>query len=132
MATRAGRVAFDNAAARGIVAALASGPRILGEVAQTRGIDPADAVASALVLSASGQLQPAESVRAPATDFNAVVLCRLNGSEEITYLAMPFGTGILINDAAREMLTNGNAAGEEPSWQDFLAVHGWRDWPLGS
>jgi SAM-dependent methyltransferase len=132
MATRAGRVVFDNAAARGIVAALASGPRILGEVAQTRGIDPADVVASALVLSAFGQLQPAESVRAPATDFNAVVLSRLSGSEEITYLAMPFGTGILINDAAREMLTNGNAAGEESSWQDFLAVHGWRDWPLGS
>ncbi len=130
VAAQAGRITFDNAAAREIVAALASGPRTLGAVAQERGIAPADAVASALVLCASGQMQPAEPTRAPVGLFNAVVLNKLNGPEEIAYLAMPFGTGIFINDAVREILTNRPTVEAEPSWQDFLAVHGWSNQPL--
>ena len=99
----------------------------LGEIAQQRGIADADAVASALALCAAGQMQPAEPVPAPVTSFNTAVLGRLNGPEEIAYLAMPFGTHIFINDAVREMLAQPLTVDAEPSWQDFLAVHGWRN-----
>jgi SAM-dependent methyltransferase len=127
MAAPAGRISFDNATSRDIVAALASAPATLGEIAQQRGIADADAVASALALCAAGQMQPAEPVPAPVTSFNTAVLGRLNGPEEIAYLAMPFGTHIFINDAVREMLAQPLTVDAEPSWQDFLAVHGWRN-----
>ena len=70
-------------------------------------------------------MQPAESIPAQVTNFNAAVLRRLQGPEEIEYLAMPFGTHIYINDAVREFLTQGTTVDAEPSWRDFLAVHGW-------
>jgi len=122
-----GRISFDTAASRSIVAALASGPSTLGAIAQQHDIAPADAVASALILCASGQMQPAESVPVQVKNFNAAVLRRLQGPEEIVYLAMPFGTHIYINDAVRQFLTQGMTVAAEPSWQDFLAVHGWGD-----
>lgn len=124
MAAPAGRITFDNAASRGIVAALSTGPATLGEVVQLRGIDPTDAVASALALCASRQMQPAEPLPAPVTSFNAAVLGRLDGPEEIAYLAMPFGTHIFINESVREILAQRMTVDGEPSWQDFLAVHG--------
>jgi len=122
-----GRISFDTAASRSIVAALASGPSTLGAIAQQHDLAPADAVASALILCASGQMQPAESVPVQVKNFNAAVLRRLQGPEEIVYLAMPFGTHIYINDAVRQFLTQGMTVAAEPSWQDFLAVHGWSD-----
>jgi SAM-dependent methyltransferase len=127
MAPPAGRITFDSATSRSIVAALASGPATLGEIAQRHDIAPADAMASALILCASGQMQPAESVPAQVTNFNAAVLRRLQGPEEISYLAMPFGTHIYINDAVRGFLTQHMTVDAEPSWRDFLAVHGWRN-----
>jgi SAM-dependent methyltransferase len=124
VAAPAGRVAFDTPAARKIVGALASGPRVLGEVAQECDIAPADALASALTLCACGQMQPTEAASAPVTAFNAAVLSRLNGAEEIGYLATPFGSSILINNAVRENLTKCQPSRAEPSWQNYLAVHG--------
>jgi len=70
-------------------------------------------------------MQPAESLPVQVKNFNAAVLRRLQGPEEIVYLAMPFGTHIYINDAVRQFLTQGMPVAAEPSWQDFLAVHGW-------
>jgi SAM-dependent methyltransferase len=124
MSAPAGRIAFDTAAARKIVDALASGPRVLGDIAHKFDIAPADVVASGLVLCASGQMQPAEQTNAPVAAFNAAVAARLNGDEEIGYLATPFGTHIPINDAVREILTNRETSVTEPSWRDYLAVHG--------
>lgn len=131
MVTRAGRVAFDKPAARSIVAALASGPKPLGDIVQECGLTAADAMASALLLCASGQMHPAESSPAAVQAFNKVVRDRLNGPEEIGYMAMPFGTVIVINDALREILANGAMkTAADRSWQDFLAVHGCGSLPI--
>lgn len=120
----AGRMVLTPAA-RTIVEALASGPRVLDDVVQEYGIAPTDAVPSALMLCATGQMQPTEPGRATVTAFNAAVLGRLNGGEEVGYFATPFGTSILINETVRDIL-NENHRDEraDPSWQDYLAIHG--------
>jgi hypothetical protein len=120
----AGRTDFDTPAARTVVRALASGPRVLSKIAQEFRIAPRDAVAIALTLCASGQMQPTEAASTSVSAFNLAVLSRLDGPEEIGYFAGPFGTSVVINDAVREILANRGTSKAESSWQDYLAVHG--------
>src|SRR5215467_14413396 len=87
--TPAGRLTFDNAAARAIVMALAAGPCRLRDIVEQGGVTPMDVIANAMVLCASTQIRPVEPTRANVAPMNAVILRRLGCPEEVTYLALP-------------------------------------------
>ena len=123
--TSAGQLAFDNAAARAIVAALASGPRTLGDVVQQGVANVGDVIANAMVLSASAQIRPVESTRTSVAAMNTALVRRLGGPEEIPYLALPCGTAIGINDKMRSLLRGQTGDGDEfAEWRGFLAAQG--------
>ena len=122
--TSAGQLAFDNAAARAIVAALAAGPRALGDVAE-QGVATGDIIANAMVLSASTQIRPVESTRTSVAAINAALVRRFGGLEEIPYFALPCGTAIGINDKTRSLLRGQTGDGDEfAEWRGFLAAQG--------
>jgi len=123
--TAAGQLNFDNAAARGVVAALAAGPCRLGDIAEQRSLDPADVIANTMVLCASNQIRPVEIARASVAALNAAISRRLGSPEEIPYLALPCGTAVGIGDTLRVLL-RGEAedSAEAGAWRDFLATHG--------
>jgi len=125
--TPAGKLAFDNAVARATIAALATGPCLLGDIAERSGAAAADVIANAMVLSASTQIQPVESMRASVAAMNAAILRRLGGAEEILYLGVPCGTAVPINRALRSLLRGDTGEGDgSGEWRDFLAAHGLR------
>jgi SAM-dependent methyltransferase len=122
--TRAGMVSFDSSVARRIVAGLASGPRRIGKLANDLGITAEEALAAVLLLSVSGQVLPTEPDPVDVTTFNAAVRGRLNGPEEIAFLATSYGAHIHIDQTAREILSNGANNEHEQSWRELLAAHG--------
>ena len=123
--TAAGRLNFDNAAARGIIAGLSSGPRRLGALAEQGGAAADDIIANAMVLCASTQIRPVESGQASVAAMNAAISRRLGGPEEILYLALPCGTALPVNRLVRSHLRGEAVEGEEfGEWRDFLVAHG--------
>ncbi|MGV7216422.1 class I SAM-dependent methyltransferase [Bradyrhizobium sp. UFLA05-112] len=124
-ATPAGRLAFDNAAARGIVMALAAGPCRLRDIVEQVGVIPMDVIANAMVLCASTQIRPVEPTHADVAPLNAVISRRLGCPEEVTYLALPCGTAVSIDSRLRAVLRGETADGPEcEAWRTFLAAHG--------
>jgi SAM-dependent methyltransferase len=120
----AGRLDFDNAVARAIIAGLATGPCRLGAIAERCGAAAQDIVANAMVLCASTQILPVESGRASVAAINAAISRRLGGPEEVPYVALPCGTGLPVNDPMRSLL-RGDAGGVEcGEWREFLVAHG--------
>jgi SAM-dependent methyltransferase len=123
--TAAGRLNFDNAAARAITAALAAGPCRLGTIAEQSGAAAEDVVANTMVLCASTQIRPVESGRASVAAINAAISRWLGGPEEVPYVALPCGTALAINDPMRSILRGDTGKGVEyDGWRDFLAAHG--------
>src|SRR5262249_26647918 len=84
--TAARRPGFDNASARAIVAALAAGPRRLGEIAEQDGMATEDIVANAVVLCASNQIRPVEATPAPVAAVNAAMSPPPGGPAEVRWL----------------------------------------------
>jgi SAM-dependent methyltransferase len=123
--TPAGRLDFDNAAARTIIATLAAGPCRLGDIAEQRGVAAEDVIANTMVLCASNQIRPVEPVSTSVAGINAAISRRLGGPEQISYLALPCGTAVLIDEALRALL-RGEAGdrGEIHERRQFLAAHG--------
>jgi hypothetical protein len=126
MLTPAGRLRFDNAAARAIVSVLAAGPASLEHIIGEAGVQPQDVVTNILALCAAGAVWPVEPGRAVVSMLNEVIRRRLGGPEEIRYLVLPCGTAVAIDDALLVLLK-----GQEPArvhgrghWQRFLASHG--------
>jgi hypothetical protein len=126
--TPAGRLEFDNAAARSIVRALASGPMRLAELATASDIDPQDALANALVLCAVDAIRPVEQGRTSVGNINQAVRRRLGTAEELPQLALPCGTALPINDALRHILRDGDQTEQSGvvEWQRFLNTSGIR------
>ena len=123
-ATPAGRLAFENAAARAIVMALAAGPCRLRDIAEQGDVTPMDVIANAMVLCASTQIRPIEPTHADVASMNAVILRRLGGPEEVAYLALPCGTAVSIDSTLRAVLRGETADGPDcEAWRTFLAVH---------
>jgi SAM-dependent methyltransferase len=98
--TPAGKLGFDNTAARHIVSALSSGPRRLAEIADPA-IPERDLIANLLVLSAARTIWPVNDVSVSVSRLNAAILGRLGRPDEINCLALPFGTAL---PASRELL----------------------------
>ena len=130
MKTPAGRLRYDNAVARNMVAAFAAGPRQLVEISTEFGLASEDVLANALILSAAGALRPVEESRIPTRNLNAAIHRRLGRSEEIRFLALPCGTALPIDDALlRQIKARGTTNdGNRPEWPTFLAAHG--VWPV--
>jgi SAM-dependent methyltransferase len=125
VATPAGRLRYDNAAARGIVSALSAGPASLAEIAVKSTLAGQDLLANVLVLCAADAVWPVESRRVCVSAVNEAILRRFGGPEELHYLALPCGTALAIDDALLRALRDGRTTGggKHGDWQDFLASH---------
>jgi SAM-dependent methyltransferase len=111
MTTPAGFFAYDSPAARAIIAALAAG-------------QPASAsnLKTLLTLCAAGDIMPAEPGRASVADLNRALCGRVDGPEEIRWLALPCGTAVEADPALLRALRDGQPL--DDGWRDFLACHG--------
>jgi hypothetical protein len=123
-ATGAGRLAFDNTIARGIVAALAGGPQRLLDMAPA-GISMQDLLANLIVLCCAGAVRPVEPRDASVAALNQVIWRRVDGPEEIDHIALPCGTAIRAEPALLRALRDGNHI-TDPTlscWLNLFAVY---------
>ncbi len=118
--TPGGERAYDPATARAIVAALAAGPRPLADLAPAP-----DLLDVALTLCAAGDAMPVEPGGEPVVKLNRAIWRRLDGAEEIGWLALPCGTAMEADRDLLRLLRDGTAIGDDrcPGWRDFLASH---------
>ena len=123
MPTPAGRVRYDNAAARAIIASLMSGIRRLADIpsgfAATR-----DLMANMLVLCAAGDLRPAETTRAPVGPLNRALRRRIGKADEIPAIALPCGTALDIDHELLGLMRGSDNGGTSAEWREFLDLHG--------
>ena len=118
VASPAGQVDYDNAAARAIVAALAAGDTCLADVKGDSG--PQDLLANALALCAGDDVRPVETGRAPVAKLNRALRRRIGVENETPLVALSCGTALevdlrLLGSIDDSMRTQ---------WREFLAAHG--------
>jgi Predicted methyltransferase regulatory domain len=119
--TPAGARAYDTPTARRIVAALAAGPRSLSD------LGPApELLENALTLCAAGDVMPVEPGGEQVARLNRAIWQRLDGPEEIRWLALPCGTALETDRRLLRSLSAGAEIDDElyPGWRGFLASHG--------
>lgn len=116
----AGPLVYDTSAARAIIAALTRGPRALTGPATAQDLE------TILTLCATGDMMPAEPRKAPAGDLNRILCRRIDGPEEIRWLALPCGTALEIDRGLMRLLRDGGEIDQSrfPGWRDFLGAHG--------
>lgn len=120
---RAGELAFDNDTARGIVAALAGGPRCLVDLP---GLERQDLVASVLALCCAGAVRPVEAEDASADAVNRAICERLGGPEQIDYVALCCGTAVRAKEPILRAFRDRDAAPADPTtaaWLHYLIAH---------
>ncbi len=113
--TPAGSLAYDSSAARGIIAGLAAGqPAGTGDLR------------TLLTLCAAGDIMPAEPGHASVADLNRALCSRIDGPEEIRWLALPCGTAVPAEPSLLRALHDGRPIDDNcfPGWREFLASHG--------
>ena len=123
--TARGRIRYDSLAARAIVAALASGPRVPADLtADLPG--QRDLLDAVLALCAGGDAVPVEPVGAAVGALNHAMWQRLDGPEEVLWLALPCGTAVPAERDLLRRLRDGAPIDERrfPGWSGFLAAHG--------
>lgn len=111
MTTPAGSVTYDSPAARAIVAKLSA-----GRLARTEDLK------TLLTLCAAGDIMPAEPGHASVADLNRALCSRVDGAEEIRWLALPCGTAVGVDPALLRALRDGQPL--DDGWRGFLASHG--------
>ncbi len=111
MTTPAGSVTYDSPAARAIVAELNA-----GRIARTEDLK------TLLALCAAGDIMPAEPGHASVADLNLALCRRVDGPEEIRWLALPCGTAVEVDPGLLRALRDGQPLDE--GWRDFFASHG--------
>ena len=123
MPTPAGRVRYDNPAARAIIASLMSGVRRLADIPS--GFAAArDLIANMLVLCAAGDVRPTETTRTPVGPLNRALRRRLGKAEEVPAVALPCGTALDIDQDIVRLLSGADAGGMSADWREFLELHG--------
>jgi SAM-dependent methyltransferase len=124
-ATPAGFHPYNNPTARAIVGALVVGPRSFAEVASVQA-SPQDLAPNVLLLCAVGDAMPVEPGRAPVETLNRAIFRRLDGPEQIRWLALPCGTALDVDLSLMRRLRDGEKIDEYefPGWRGFLASHG--------
>jgi SAM-dependent methyltransferase len=118
-ATPAGDLSYDNPATRRLVAELAGGPRSMPENTS------AETLTSLLTLCAVGEVMPVERGFAEIGRLNRVLAERVDGPEEIRWLALPCGTALEVERGMMRLLRDGCHIDDAqfPGWQEFLAAH---------
>ncbi|MGC1888622.1 MAG: class I SAM-dependent methyltransferase [Stellaceae bacterium] len=111
MTTPAGPLTYDNSAARAIVAELTA-----GRLARTENLQ------TLLTLCAAGDIVPAESGQASVAALNRALCGRVDGPEEIRWLALPCGTAVEVDPGLLRALRDGQPI--DDGWRHFLACHG--------
>jgi SAM-dependent methyltransferase len=111
MTTPAGSLTYDSPAARAIVAELTA-----GRLARTEDLK------TLLTLCAAGDIMPAEPGHAFVADLNRALCGRVDGPEEIRWLALPCGTAVAVEPGLLRALHDGLPVDER--WRDFFASHG--------
>jgi hypothetical protein len=113
--TPAGSFAYDSPAARTIIAGLAAGQPV------TTG-DPR----TLLILCAAGDIMPAEPGCTSVADLNRALYKRVDGPEEIRWLALPCGSAVAVEPDLLRALRDGRPVDDNrfPGWREFLASHG--------
>lgn len=116
--TPAGPLAYEGPAARAIIAALARGPRPITGMTE----DPEIVV----TLCAAGDIMPVERGDAGVGDLNRLLCGRVDGPEEIGWLALPCGTALKADRALLRAIRDGQAIDERrfPGWRGLLAGYG--------
>ena len=122
--TPAGPLAYDTRAARAIIGALTPGPRSLTAVVPKPGT--AEDLKTILTLCAAGDAMPVEPGNAPVADLNRILCGRIDGPEEIRWLALPCGTALEVDRGLIRLLRDGEEIddGRFPGWREFIAAHG--------
>lgn len=117
--------AYDNPAARAIVATLAAGPRSFAGPAPNSSAAE-DLLKNMLTLCATGDILPVEPGGAPVGALNRALGGRLDGPEEIRWLALPCGTAVALDRSLIRLLRDGEEIDDDkfPGWRSFLASHG--------
>jgi SAM-dependent methyltransferase len=122
--TPAGPVLYDTPAARVIINALMPGARSLTGATS----NPATArdLKTILTLCAAGDMVPAEPGTAPVSALNRILCARIDGPEEIRWLALPCGTAVEVDRGLMRLLRDGGDidASQFHDWREFLASHG--------
>jgi hypothetical protein len=113
--TPAGSFAYDSPAARAIIAGVAMGQPVTNGDLKTL-----------LTLCAAGDIMPAELGRASVPALNAALLGRVDGPEEIRWLALPCGSAAEVDPGLLRALRDGESIDDSrfPGWHHFLACHG--------
>jgi SAM-dependent methyltransferase len=111
MTTPAGSVNYDCPAARAIVTELNAGRPARTEDLKTL-----------LTLCAAGDIMPAEPGHASVTDLNRALYGRVDGPEEIRWLALPCGTAVEVDSGLLRALRDGQPV--DDGWRQFFASHG--------
>jgi SAM-dependent methyltransferase len=121
----AGEVGFDNPVARQMVAALAKGPRRLGDLVGPKA-DVEDVLANAMVLASAHQIWPVDPGVANVSSLNKLVLERLGGSDELRLAALACGTAIPVPARLLADLRDGRTSskGANSTWRAHLAAYG--------
>jgi SAM-dependent methyltransferase len=116
--TPAGPLHYDTPATRAIIAAVARGPDTL-----TAGARDLKAL---LTLCAAGDIIPVEAGYRPVGDINRILYARVDGTEEIGWLALPCGTAVSVERELLRQLRDGGKIDDVrfPGWAGFLASHG--------
>jgi hypothetical protein len=111
MTTPAGSLTYDRPAARAIVAELNAGRLAITEDLKTL-----------LTLCAAGDIMPAEPGHASVADLNRTLCRRVDGPEEIRWLALPCGTAVEMDPGLLRALRDSRPLDE--GWRHFFAAHG--------
>jgi SAM-dependent methyltransferase len=116
--TPAGPLSYDSPAARAIIAAVAAAPRPLSGGTQD--------VKALLTLCAAGDIMPVGPGSVPVHALNRTLCARVDGPEEIGWLALPCGTAVAADRGLLRLLRDGKEIDEVrfPGWAGFLASHG--------
>jgi SAM-dependent methyltransferase len=122
--TPAGLLSYDSAAARTIVNALAAGPRSLSSLVPESA--SAAVLEAVLTLCAAGDVMPVEPPPASPAELNRILCGRVDGPEEIRWLALPCGTAVEVDQGLLRVLRDGKEIDDSrfPGWRGFLASHG--------
>ena len=98
-----GEMHFDNPHSRALVAAVADGPRTLGDLigqAQTLNVEPQNIAANLHALLVSGQIRPVyrgtQEAAKSARGIQQAVRARAGSPEAIAFLPSPFGTAFAV------------------------------------
>ena len=117
-ATPAGPLTYDSPAARATIATVAAGPRSLVAGQQD--------LRALLTLCAGGDLMPVEPGYASVRDVNRTLCARVDGPEEIRWLALPCGTAVAVASGLLRSLRDRAEIDDVcfPGWAGFLTSHG--------